>query len=306
MNRIRTLADTVISASRRTDIPALYTPWLMKGIQQGEVLVVNPFNRVPRKVDLRPEAVHSMVFWSKNFAPFLTAKAHTRLKEMGYRLFFNFTINGENSVLEPNIPALDQRMSQAEALCRHFGPDTINWRFDPISFYQDNGVPRNCLEDFETIARRLANLGISRCITSFYDPYKKVDQRLRRLAQAGGPHIRFTDPGADVRQRVIQRMAALLDTLGIRLFLCCESALFDAFPPIENVYASACIDGKHLKRLFGGNPVTAKDTGQRRDKGCQCTRSVDIGSYDLHPCHHNCLFCYARTGMDTPNENKRP
>ena len=298
MNRNRILADTVISASRRTDIPAFYTPWFMEGIRQGEVSVVNPFNRVTRKVSLRPEAVHSIVFWSKNFAPFLAAQAHTRLKDMGYNLFFNFTVNGENSVLEPHIPALDQRIPQAKVLCSRFGPDAVNWRFDPISFYEDDGVTRNSLKAFESIAYRLADLGISRCITSFYDPYRKVDQRLRRLAEAGGPRIRFTEPALQIRERTIRKMASLLAPLGIRLFLCCEAKISGIFPPIENVSASACIDGRHLKKLFKGNPVTAKDTGQRRDKGCQCTRSVDIGSYDLHPCHHNCLFCYARTATD--------
>ncbi|NLE77913.1 MAG: DUF1848 domain-containing protein, partial [Chloroflexi bacterium] len=35
----------IISASRRTDIPAFYTPWLMNRIRAGYCLVPNPFNR---------------------------------------------------------------------------------------------------------------------------------------------------------------------------------------------------------------------------------------------------------------------
>ncbi len=292
------MAETVISASRRTDIPAFYTPWLMEGVKKGEVAVINPFNRVSRMVNLRPNAVHSIVFWSKNFAPFLAAEAPARLEGMGYKLFFNFTVNAENCVLEPNIPPLDQRIAQAQMLCRHFGPEAVNWRFDPVSFYEENGTARNSLQGFETIARRMADLGICRCITSFYDPYRKVDRRLQRLAKSGGPGIRFTEPEPQARQQIIKQMAAFLEPLGIRLLVCCEADITGAFPPIENVSASACIDGRLLKRLFGGNPCMAKDTGQRKDKGCQCTRSVDIGSYDLHPCNHNCLFCYARTAND--------
>lgn len=278
----------------------------MEGIRKGEVSVINPFNRVERTIDLRPEAVHSIVFWSKNFGPFLDAGAHSALDRMGYRLFFNFTVNAPNPVLEPNLPGLEVRMDQAKTLCRDFGPDGIAWRFDPVSFYEQDEIPADTLGDFAAIARDMANLGISRCITSFYDPYRKVDLRLKRLAEGGGPTLRFTNPGLARRKAVIEEMAALLAGLNIRLFLCCEKELVGSLAHTPNVGASACIDGPLLKKLFGGTPSLAKDTGQRRQMGCQCTKSVDIGSYDLHPCSHNCLFCYARTGMDLKKKNRTP
>ena len=34
----------ILSASRRTDIPAFYTPWFMNRIREGFLLVRNPFN----------------------------------------------------------------------------------------------------------------------------------------------------------------------------------------------------------------------------------------------------------------------
>ena len=48
-----------------------------------------------------------------------------------------------------------------------------------------------------------------------------------------------------------------------------------------------------LMKLFGGSLSLNKDSGQRIKNGCGCNESVDIGSYSLHPCYHNCLFCYA-------------
>ena len=42
----------IISASRRTDLPAFYGEWLEKRLREGRVLVPNPYN--PRQVrDLR-------------------------------------------------------------------------------------------------------------------------------------------------------------------------------------------------------------------------------------------------------------
>lgn len=271
----------------------------MDGIQRGKVTVVNPFNRREREVDLRPQAVHSLVFWSKNFQPFLDLGAHQRLTDLGFALFFNFTVNLPNDLLEPKVPPLDARLAQVRELVLHFSPDRVNWRFDPICFYEHDGAAHHTLTGFEALARSMADLGITRCITSFYDPYRKVDLRLARLGKSMA--VRFLEPGNDTRKTVIRKMATLLATLNIRLFLCCEKNLAADLSDHPNLAASACIDGAYLKELFGGSPSLAKDTGQRRDKGCGCTRSVDIGSYALHPCPHNCLFCYANPLMDPNN-----
>ena len=62
---------TVLSVSRRTDIPAFYLDWFMQGIEKGFFDVVNPYNRKTSRVDARPRRIHSIVFWSKNFGPLL-------------------------------------------------------------------------------------------------------------------------------------------------------------------------------------------------------------------------------------------
>jgi DNA repair photolyase len=59
------------------------------------------------------------------------------------------------------------------------------------------------------------------------------------------------------------------------------------------VRAGRCIDHHRLEQLYGGAVSRRVDGGQRRSAGCGCHQSVDIGSYRLHPCRHNCLYCYA-------------
>ncbi|MCG8634825.1 MAG: DUF1848 domain-containing protein [Desulfobacterales bacterium] len=287
----------VLSASRRTDIPGWYTPWFLDGINRGYFETTNPFNRQTRRVDVSPETVHTIVFWSKNMGPFLDLNAHHILKNRGFNLFFNFTINSEAPLLEPGIPDLDTRLEQVARLCDAIDPSQIAWRFDPVCFYEKDGALLNNLDGFEPISAALSALGIKRCITSFYDPYKKVDQRIRHLYNPGV--IKFRNPDTLSRKKVIRKMAGLLADRKMALFLCCEKELAEALEDVENLAPSACIDGKLYRQLFGGSPETAKDYGQRRGKGCQCTKAVDIGSYQHHPCHHNCLFCYARTGTDT-------
>lgn len=308
--------DQVISASRRTDIPAWYTPWFMDRIQQGRFEIKNPFSRKVRWVDVTPDNTHSIVFWSKNYGPFLELEAERVLAAMGFRLYFNFTVNSHSPVLEPNLPNLKVRLRQAEVLAGRFGPETVAWRFDPICFYTVGpNTLKNNLNDFKMIADAMAGFGITRCVTSFYDPYKKVDQRIRYLRQSGDPAFSFLDPHDSEKIGIIRQMSEYLTRKNIRLHLCCEKALLDGLKSEKaTVRANACIDGRRLKKIFGGNPVLARDTGQRTQKGCHCSKSVDVGSYRDHPCRHNCLFCYAATQLDeqmrlstrTNNENPIP
>jgi hypothetical protein len=60
----------IISASRRTDIPAFYSEWFMNRLRKGHCLVPNPFNpRHVARISLVPESVDAIVFWSKNPGP---------------------------------------------------------------------------------------------------------------------------------------------------------------------------------------------------------------------------------------------
>nr|WP_319494809.1 DUF1848 domain-containing protein [uncultured Desulfobacter sp.] len=288
----------ILSASRRTDIPGWYAAWFLDRIEKGFFVVTNPFNRQSRRVDATPKEIHTIVFWSKNYGPFLDLNAHKILAQKGFHLFFNFTINTPVTVLEPNLPDLSVRLDQVRRIAQKFAPEQIAWRFDPICFYETDGRIFNNLDAFESIAMQLAQLGIKQCITSFYDPYKKVDARIKRMAEPGRPAIQFIDPGMARKTDIIRKMARFLNPLGMELFLCCEKELIDAAGLERYTSLNACINGRLYKTLFGGNPETRGDYGQRRKQGCQCTKSFDIGSYEDHPCFHNCLFCYARTGLD--------
>ena len=279
----------VLSASRRTDIPAFYMPWFMKGIKSGVFEVVNPFNRRVKKVPATPTDVHTIVFWSKNFGLFLKEGYGHNLQKAGYNLFFNFTINSYAPILEPHVPPLDVRLEQLEQLSDRFGSRAINWRFDPICFFRTRkGVVEDNLNDLNRIAEKAAECGISGCITSFMDPYPKIKSRLATM-----PNFSFSDPSLEIKKEIILKMEQALISDNINLKLCCEKEVLDALPATTTVTESSCIPNDLLVELFGGNLSLKKDTGQRVQKGCGCKVSVDIGSYDHHPCYHNCLFCYA-------------
>jgi len=279
----------VISASRRTDIPAFYMPWFMAQISKGFFEVVNPFNQRVSVVPATTRDVHSIVFWSKDFGAFIDKGHGRRLLQMGYQLFFNFTINSDSPDLEPRVPTLNERLGQLEQLSRQYGPDAVNWRFDPICLY-NNGQGNRCdnLSQFSAIADKAAGWGISRCITSFMDHYPKIRRRL-----AARPGFEFIDPPLSEKVKIIIDMEARLAALDIQLSTCCEKDLILALPATSSVTHSSCIPNDLLMELYAGRLCLKKDTGQRVKAGCGCKVSVDIGAYRQQPCYHNCLFCYA-------------
>lgn len=280
---------TVISASRRTDIPAFYMDWFMLGIQQGFFEVQNPYSHKTFVVPASTTDVHTIVFWSKNFGSFITGNYGRQLQEKGYHLFFNFSLNSESKLLEPGLPPLKERLAQLEYLCNHYDPRVINWRFDPVCFYktktheiQDN------LKNFRSIARKAAVMGVRRCITSFMDMYPKIKKRLARQ-----PHLEFVDVPMEKKIKVLGDMSRILGGLGISLQTCCERELLEKVANDLPIDKSACIPNDLIMKLFGGHVSLGKDTGQRVKSGCGCMKSVDIGSYSQQPCYHNCLYCYA-------------
>lgn len=280
----------VLSASRRTDIPAFYMPWFMDRIEKGAFEVINPINGKKTFIPADPGRIHTIVFWSKNYGPFLDGRHGETLREKGYHLFFNFTVNSEDDVLEPKVPSLAMRLTQLAELCERFGPRSIQWRFDPICHFQDQtGRVRNNLEDFMQIAETASTLGVNRCVTSFMDPYQKV--RLR--AEACKPPIVFMEPSLEKKMELVARMQERLRPLHIRLFTCCEKEVSAGLPEGKSVSGGACIPNDYLMELYGGRLSLQRDRGQRVKSGCGCMVSRDIGSYGLHVCGHRCLYCYA-------------
>jgi hypothetical protein len=278
----------VISASRRTDIPAFYMPWFMTGIERGFFEVDHPYGRPAAHVAATADDVHSIVFWSKNFGPFINGGYGERLLKKGYGLFFNFTINSAHPILEPHVPPLNDRLNQLVRLCERFGPDVVQWRFDPICFYTtSSGTTGSNLDQFEMIARRASAAGIQVCITSFVDLYRKVQRRLI------SSDIALFDPPLAQQIEQVMHMAQMLRELKISLSLCCEKELLAALPASADVRGASCIPNHRLAALYGPGISLRRDSGQRVSAGCGCRCSKDIGSYRLHPCRHNCLFCYA-------------
>ncbi|HEX9135555.1 MAG TPA: DUF1848 family protein, partial [Nitrospirota bacterium] len=119
----------VISASRRTDIPAFYADWFVNRLKAGSVRVQQPYTKKPICVSLKPEDVDAIVFWSKNYAPLLNKLE--AIEETTKNLFFHFTITA-NRELEFNTPDYKNAIKDYIFINRRYSPEHIIWRYDPI------------------------------------------------------------------------------------------------------------------------------------------------------------------------------
>jgi hypothetical protein len=268
---------TVISCSRRTDVPAFYMRWLLSCLEKGTAEVVNPVTHKPHEVDIRPGSVHTIVLWSKNFGPFLKNRDAFR----DYRLYFQFTIN-EGGEIEPNVIDTGRRLDQLRELGRIYGPERINWRFDPVTFW--DGGNRNNIGRFEEIAEAVAKTGVRRCTISFTQWYAKVKKRMESVGLA------WYDPPLERKLEIVSRIAEYCDRLGTEVRACCNDYLLD----VPGIGKASCIDGPLLAELAGEPCSSARDRSQRDE--CRCTKSYDIGSY-TQVCYHSCVYCYANPAM---------
>ena len=123
----------IISVSRRTDIPAYYSPWFWNRLRDGYVLVRQPVNerRVSRIV-LHPDVVDGFVFWTKNPAPMLA-----RLGELEeYAYYFQYTLTAYGSNVEPGIPSKRECLIPAfQELSRRIGPERVIWRYGTTLYF---------------------------------------------------------------------------------------------------------------------------------------------------------------------------
>lgn len=272
----------IVSASRRTDLPAHYMPWLMRRLEDGFCIAVNPFNPLQTsRVSLDPQDVDALVFWTR--APASLAAAWPRIQAAGHqRAVALVTITGYGAPLEPGLPEGPRPTAGFHRLAEAWGgPERLAWRYDPI-LLGPGDTPADHRKRFESLARDLEG-STGRVIVSFLDMYRKTARRLREI----GYPVDAAHPGRGaVERQLLADLADLARVRGMALQTCAEPA--DKLPP--GVSPGRCVDPDWLEGLFPGRPfLRTKDPGQRET--CGCAPSRDIGIPDT--CPSACVYCYA-------------
>ena len=269
----------IISASRRTDIPAYYSNWLVQRVEEGFCLVRNPINLAQiSRISLAPDVVDAFVFWTKNPTPMMN-----KLDAFdAFPYYFQFSLTGYGRDVETNLPDKNEVLIPAfQKLATRLRPERVIWRYDPILF-NDKYTPDYHLRVIEKIASALEG-STEKCVISFVDTYARNAEAMKELGA-----IEISDQ--DLRD-FAARIVEIAGARGIAVATCAEKMDL-ANVGIEH---NCCVDPVLIGRIAGGEMKTGKDRNQR--DGCGCAQSIDIGAYNS--CLNGCKYCYANWDKDS-------
>ncbi len=260
----------IIQTGNRTDIPAFYAEWFANRLQEGCVLVRNPFNPISvTRYRLHPDVVDLLVFCSKNPAPM---QKYADLLKPYHRYWF-VTITPYGKDIEPNVPDKNDVMETFRNLSSIVGPDNVCWRYDPI-FIDERWTIERHIESFGAMCQILAG-SVNTVVISFIDLYEKVKRNF--------PEAR-TVP-MSVQLRLTEAFVKIGRECGMIIKPCGESR------ELASVGAdcSGCMTQAVFEAAIGENLILPHNPVNRKE--CACYITGDIGAYNT--CGHFCRYCYA-------------
>lgn len=286
----------IISASRRTDIPAFYAEWFMKRVRAGYFYRVNPFNsRQVSRFSLKADEVDAICFWTKNPQPLM--RHLDELDARGLNYYFQFTLNPYDKIFEPGVPPLEERLNTMDELAGRISPERVVWRYDPVILSSATPVSFH-LDKAEEVATRVHS-ATRRLMFSFHDFYGRRKGRLSR--SLAGTGITLEDITAPEHRSALILVARgfqqIAERHNLQIFTCSEEVELGA----SGIRHGACIDGDLIRELFDVKTAFKRDKNQRG--ACNCVASADMGSYNS--CRYRCSYCYANFNIGMIESNCR-
>lgn len=269
----------IISASRRTDIPAYYSEWFINRVKEKYLYVRNPMNvHQIGKISLDVEVVDGIVFWTKNPIPMLSKIDQLK----GYTYYFQFTLTAYGPEIEPGLPSKNKKLIPAfQELSRKIGKEKVIWRYDPIFFNEKYTIEYH-KKYFRVLATKLATY-TEKCTISFLDLYRNT---MRNIQPFG---IRV--PSKEEQIELMIEFSRIAKEFGFYIDTCAEEIDLNKM----GISHACCIDKKRFENIGGYKLEVKKDTNQRTI--CGCIASIDIGTYNT--CKNGCVYCYANYSKNT-------
>lgn len=263
----------ILSVSRRTDIPNYYFEWFCNRLKEGYLHVRNPMNeRQVSYIELSPELIDCIVFWTKNPAAMLE-----RLPALGrYPYYVQFTLTGYGRDVEPGLPDKPRVLLETfRTLSRTIGKERVIWRYDPVLF---NPVYTTAyhLRAFERIAEALEGY-TKRVVISFIDQYAKIRKNMAALQIHELPEEELLEFAG--------HLAAIAEKHRFVIESCAEAMDLES----AGIRHGSCIDARVIEEIVGCRLLAGKDKNQRKE--CGCVESIEVGTYNT--CRNGCRYCYA-------------
>ena len=270
----------IISASRRTDIPSFFSEWIVNRLKEQYAYVRNPMNiHQVSKIDLSPDVVDCIVFWSKDPEPMLDKL--NLLKD--YMYYFQFTLNAYDNDLEANLPTLTERINTFRTLSNYLGKERVLWRYDPIIINQKYSMDWH-IEKFKFLAEQLC-LSTEKVTISFL--YAKISHNIKVK--------NIYEASYKQKKLLAKHFSEIAHSHNIEISACAEDIDLSSY----GIAHAKCIDDKLISKLLNCSMDAEKDKNQRSE--CGCISSIDLGLYNT--CQNGCVYCYANHNHTIRKQN---
>ena len=197
-----------------------------------------------------------------------------------YNILCNYTITAYGKDIEPKVPLINQSIKTLKRLSDIVGSNKILWRYDPILLTEKYTVEKH-LETFEYMAEKISPL-IYRCIFSFVDMYKKVEENMPEI-------IPLTDEN---KVKLLKGIGEISKKYNLYTQSCATNESYEKY----GIHAAGCTTREILEHAHGVIYKNVKASGIR--KNCHCIPSRDSGAYNS--CLSECKYCYANRKPDMP------
>jgi len=277
----------IISASRRTDIPAYYSEWFFNRLKEKFVRVRNPFNRQVSEINLSVELVDCIVFWSKNPKPMIDKLQSNSTPLKDYCYYFQFTLNPYEPDVEARLPPKTEIIDTFKRLSDIIGPQKVIWRYDPILVNSKYSMAYH-IDEFGKLAGSL-NGHTEKVTFSFIDFYKKIAENIKLLE--------VTEISIEEKNVIAKNFSEIARNNNLSIDTCAEEIDLSGY----GIAHGRCIDDRLISKITGRDLLVEKDKNQRRE--CGCVKSTDIGEYNS--CSNGCVYCYANYSSRVVEENSK-
>lgn len=267
-----------IQVGMRTDIPAFYSEWFVNRLQDGLVLVRNPYNsHIVTSYILSPDVVDLIAFCTKNPAPMLDKISYLE----NYRQYWSVTITPYNTDIEPRVPYYDDVILSFIKLSKLVGAKAMGWRYDPIIINHKYNIGYH-IASFRKIAERLAGYTHS-VVISFIQLYPKVRRNFFDTIELG----------KDSQLALANSLVKIAKEFDMVIRPCGTLRQL----PIVGADLRGCATAEFYERVLDISLSIPSYVNRRVRSECSCLLSGDIGAYDS--CPHLCRYCYANTNRDS-------
>jgi len=232
-------------------------------------------------INLAPELVDCIVFWSKNPKPMID-KLH--LIE-DYKYYFQFTLNPYEPDVEAGLPSKNEIIETFKKLSDIIGPQKVIWRYDPVLINRKYNTAYH-IDKFEKLANVLK--GYTEKVTfSFIDFYKKTAENIKSLE--------IVEISMEEKKTIAQKFSEIAKNNNFLIDTCAEYIDLSEY----GIARARCIDDRLISKITGYNLHVEKDKNQRPE--CGCVKSIDIGEYNS--CTNSCVYCYANYSNNIVERN---